>query len=304
MDISLDLVRTIATVIDEGTFDAAARRLRVTPSAISQRVRALEQQLGRVLLVRSKPVRATEAGVAVVRLARQVALLEHDTVSELGLDDDRTSALAVAVNADSLATWFLPALATVSHDHGVVFDLHRDDQDRTVELLESGEVMAAVTSRATPVAGCIARPLGAMRYEAVAAPGYLERYHSGDSRLAWLRTAPLVQFDRNDELQRDYLRSRGVDPGQPPRHVVPASQEFCSAVRLGLGWGMLPEAQSAAEIAAGSLVRLGGSPIDVHLHWQQWNVVSPVLAVVAEAIADAARAALRPTTGARTIPAG
>ncbi len=300
MRISLDLAQTIAAVVDDGTFEAAARRLRVTPSAVSQRVRALEQQLGRVLLVRSKPVRPTEAGATIVRLARQLVVLEHDAVAALGLDDSPTSTLAVAVNADSLATWLLPALADVARSHAVVFDLHRDDQDRTAKLLESGDVMAAVTSRADPVAGCSTRLLGAMRYEAVATPAYLARHRpsdGGDSAAGddWLRDAPLVQFDRNDELQHLYLRGRGVDPVAPPRHVIPATHEFAIAVHLGLGWGMLPEAQSAVALASGALVRLDGEAIDVPLYWQQWNFGSPVMNAVADAVVTTARRSLRPS---------
>ena len=181
MEIPLDLARTLAAVIDEGTFDAAARRLHITPSAVSQRVKSLEHQLGRVLVVRSKPARPTEAGAAIVRLARQLALLEHDALAEFGLGeaddgaDARPVSVPLAVNADSLATWFLPALARVAQRHPVVFDLHRDDQDFTAGLLESGTVMGAVTSQATPVAGCLVRPLGVMRYEAVATPAFVER---------------------------------------------------------------------------------------------------------------------------------
>ena len=295
MEVSLDLTRTIAVVVDEGTFEAAARRLNVTPSAVSQRVRALEQQLGRVLLVRSKPVRATQAGESIVRLARQLAVLEHDAVLDLGLGDGRTTTIAVAVNADSLGTWFLPALADVARAHAVVFDLHRDDQDRTAELLEAGEVAAAVTSRAAPVAGCLTRPLGAMRYQAVAAPHYLSR-HRGDSTGAdWLHDAPLVQFDRHDELQNDYLRSRGIASTRPPRHVVPATHDFASAIALGLGWGMLPEAQSTQGLADGTLERLEGDAIDVPLFWQQWNLSSPVMTAVADAVFAAAQRELRPS---------
>ncbi|MBX9472457.1 LysR family transcriptional regulator ArgP [Microcella sp.] len=294
MTISLELAHTIAAIIDEGTFESAARRLRVTPSAISQRVRALEQQLGRVVLVRSKPVRATEAGTAIVRLARQLALLEHDAMAELGLDDGGTSSLAIAVNADSLATWFLPSLTAVTHSHAVVVDLHRDDQDRTTELLQSGTVMAAVTSQAEPVAGCSSRPLGSMRYEPFAAPAYLERYRSDSTGSGWLRDAPLVQFDRNDQLQHTFLVSKGIDPGDPPRHVIPATHEFAQAVVLGLGWGMLPEAQSATEVTRGALVRLHGDPIDVPLYWQQWNLGSPVMTAIADAVVGAATRSLRP----------
>ncbi len=312
MEIPLDLARTLAVVIDEGTFDAAARRLRLTPSAVSQRVKSLEQQLGRVLVVRSKPARATEAGAAVVRLARQLSLLEHDALAGFGVDaaHDRPVSIPLAVNADSLGTWFLLALARVAQRHPIVFDLHRDDQDFTAGLLESGTVMAAVTSQATPVAGCFVRPLGIMRYEAVATPAFVERWSSAPDRspgaaattaaaaghpdAAWLASAPVVDFDRRDDLQRDHLAASGVDPDAPPRHYVPASNDFAMAIKLGLGWGMLPGSQSDAELERGDLVRLGGAPIDVPLYWQQWNLRSPILDAIAAAVIEEARQSLLP----------
>jgi len=298
MEIPLDLARTLAAVIDEGTFDAAARRLRLTPSAVSQRVKALEQQLGRVLVVRSKPARATDAGAAVVRLARQLALLEHDALAEFGLDaaPDRPVSVALAVNADSLGTWFLPALARAAERHPVVFDLHRDDQDFTAGLLESGTVMGAVTSQSTPVAGCLVRALGVMRYRAVATPGFVARWSLGSTStgVGALAAAPLVDFDRRDDLQRDFLRAEGVDPEVPPRHYVPASNDFATAVKLGLGWGMLPGFQSDAELERGDLVLLGGEPIDVPLYWQQWNLRSSLLDAIAAELAAEARRELAP----------
>ena len=296
MEIPLDLARTLAAVIDEGTFDAAARRLHITPSAVSQRVKSLEHQLGRVLIVRSKPARPTDAGAAIVRLARQLALLEHDALAGFGLgerddeSDARPVSVPLAVNADSLATWFLAALARVAQRHPVVFDLHRDDQDFTAGLLESGTVMGAVTSQAAPVAGCLVRPLGVMRYEAVATPGFVERWGVVGARVAdALATAPVVDFDRRDDLQREYLDLRGVDADRPPRHYVPASNDFATAIKLGLGWGLLPVFQSADALDAGALVRLGGPPIDVPLYWQQWNLRSPLLDAIADSVIAEAR---------------
>lgn len=292
MSIPLDLARTLAVVIDEGTLDAAARRLRVTPSAVSQRVRALEDQLGRVLLVRSKPVRATEAGDAVVRLARQLALLEHDALAAMGAEGGGAATVPLAVNADSLATWFLPPLARVATRRDVVFDLHRDDQDFTAGLLESGEVMAAVTSRETPVAGCRVRTLGVLRYEAVASTAFARRWFAGGASAEALAAAPVVDFDRRDDLQTQWLRARGVAPEDPPRHRVPASQDFATAIGLGLGWGLLPRFQSAAGLADGSLVGLGGEPVEVPLFWQQWNLTSTLLDEVADEIVAEGRRVL------------
>ncbi|TDN91975.1 LysR family transcriptional regulator ArgP [Microbacterium sp. BK668] len=292
--IPVELAETLAAVVDEGSLDAAARRLHVTPSAVSQRIKALEEQLGRVVLVRSKPARPTEAGAAVVRLARQTALLEHDALAALGVDDDRGALVAVplAVNADSLATWFLEPLARLRDRHPVVFELHRDDQDFTAGLLESGAVMGAVTSRATPVAGCRVSPLGVMRYEAVATPGYCERWLGEGATPEALASAPLVDFDRRDDLQSQWLTAQGVDAASPPRSYVPASNDFATAIKLGLGWGLLPGFQSAAELADGRLVRLGGPPVDVPLYWQQWNLRSPLLDAVADELVAEGRRVL------------
>lgn len=292
MHVPLDLARTLAIVVDEGTLDAAARRLHITPSAVSQRIRALEDQLGRVLLVRSKPVRTTEAGDAVVRLARQLALLEHDALVGMGAAGGGAASLPLAVNADSLATWFLPPLARVAARRDVVFDLHRDDQDFTAGLLESGTVMAAVTSRQTPVAGCRVRPVGVLRYEAVAAAPFARRWFADGVTPATLAAAPLVDFDRRDDLQTQWLRARGVAVEVPPRHRVPASQDFAAAVVLGLGWGLLPVFQSEPHLDDGALVRLGGDPVDVPLYWQQWNLTSPLLDEVADELVAEGRRVL------------
>jgi len=287
MPLPAELARTLAVVLDEGSMEAAARRLHITASAVSQRVRALEAHAGRVLLVRSKPVRPTEAAHAVVRYARQLALLEHDALAELGGEDSGRISVPLAVNADSLATWFLAPLARLASRHPVVFDLHRDDQDFTAGLLESGTVMGAVTSRATPVAGCRVSPLGTLRYEAVATPAYVRTWLPEGATPAALARAPRIDFDRRDELQERWLTARGADPARSPRHHVPASSDFAAATRLGLGWSLLPRLQSQAALDAGDLVPLGGPPVEVPLYWQQWNLRSPLLdAIAAEVVAD------------------
>ncbi|WP_344067216.1 LysR family transcriptional regulator ArgP [Microbacterium pumilum] len=296
MRIPFELAETVAVVVDEGTLDAAARRLHITPSAVSQRIKALEEQLGRVVLVRSKPARPTEAGAAIVRLARQAALLEHDVISALGADSGEASrtTIPLAVNADSLATWFLPPLARLSERHPVVFEVHRDDQDFTAGLLESGTVMGAVTSRATPVAGCRASTLGAMRYEAVATPAFVARWFGDGLDAESLGRAPVLDFDRRDDLQTRWLRDSGADPARPPRHYVPASNDFATAVQLGLGWALLPTFQSDEPLARGELVAVGGDPVDVPLYWQQWNLRSELLDAVADEIVAEGRRVLAP----------
>ncbi|GAA3654207.1 LysR family transcriptional regulator ArgP [Microbacterium marinilacus] len=295
MWIAPDLAETVAAVVDEGSLDGAARMLRITPSAVSQRLRTLEGQLGRVLVVRSKPARATEAGAVVVRLARQYALLGHEAGVELGLEGPGRMRVPIAVNSDSLATWFLPALQPVMRAHDVSFELHRDDQDHTAELLEAGTVTAAVTSQQAPIAGCVVTPLGVTVYEPVAAPAFVERWLPAGSSLDALSKAPVVDYDRNDDLQAQWLTGRGVDPSRPPRHYVPASEDYATAVRLGFGWGLLPPMQAQAALDDGRLVRLDGPRASVPLYWQQWNLRSPLLADIRDAVVSAAHAALEPS---------
>jgi len=273
MDVQLDQLRTLVAVLDAGSFDSAARAQNVTPSAVSQRIKALEQQVGRVLVQRSKPVRLTEAGSIVLRLARQLELLEAE--ASAALDNDGVTNLAIVANADSLDTWLLPALATVE---GVTFDIRREDQEHSVELLRQGTVMGAVTSDPEPVQGCTVTRLGVMTYRPMAARGFVERWPS-------LESAPVVVFDRKDALQDSFLRSRGIDPALPPRHYVPGSAAFVDAVALGMGWGMLPDLQSAGRAGLSVLDEAGA--VDVPLYWQQWALDSRALSAVARALATA-----------------
>ncbi|MGP6172360.1 LysR family transcriptional regulator ArgP [Microbacterium sp. A196] len=291
--ISAELALTVAAIVDGGSLDMAARSLSITPSAVSQRLKTLENQLGQVLIVRGKPAVATGAGEAVVRMARQVALLEHETLSALGLEAGRGRVrVPLAVNADSMAVWFLAPLARLAARLDIDFDLHRDDQNFTARLLESGEVMAAVTSEATPVSGCTATRLGVFRYEAAATPEFIERWFPDGVTAGALSEAPFVDFDRRDTLQHAWLASQGVSEHGVPRHFVPASHDFAQAVILGLGWGMLPVSQAAAAAASGTIVRLGGDPVRVPLYWQQWNLRSQLLDAIAGEVADEARRVL------------
>ncbi|MGA8789433.1 MAG: LysR family transcriptional regulator ArgP [Paenarthrobacter sp.] len=288
---------TFATVLSEGTLDSAARLLHITPSAVSQRLKALEQSAGRVLLQRSNPAKATEAGEVVLRLARQVAQLEADAGRELGLGTDGARlAVPIVVNADSLAVWFLQALASVPEDLNVTFDLHRDDEQHSTSLLRSGTVMAAVTATPEPVQGCRVESLGVMRYRAVAAPDYVDRWfpdfpHGLDGES--LNAAPTVDFDRKDTYQWAFVQSWPGAAGKPvterrgPRHYVPASHDFGDAIRLGLGWGLIPEVQCGPDIADGSLIELAPErPFDVPLYWQRWKTASSVLDVLSDTVRE------------------
>lgn len=295
MNLDREQLATLRAVVDAGTFEAAARALLVTPSAVSQRIKALEQQLGRVLIERSKPVRATESGEVLLRLAREIALLEADAASALRLEgtEGAFASVTLAVNADTLGSWFLPAIAPVCAQRRILVDISREDQDRTAALLAAGRVMAAVTSQARPVPGCTSTPLGSMVYRPAASRAFAERWFPDGPTTAAFAAAPLVDFDHDDDLQSRWLRRVARTPLDPPRHAVSGSGDFEQAIALGLGWGMLLEHQ-LAHAAPGQFVELSppGSGIEVPLFWQQWNLRSPALDAIAEAVVDAAARAL------------
>ncbi len=282
-DLPLEHIRTLLAVVDSGTLDAAAAALHVTPSAVSQRLKALEQRTGRVLVIRSKPVQLTDSGQVVVRFARQLARMEGDVAAELGMSGSGApNTLPIAVIADSLSTWFVPALARVREDLGICFELHRADESHTTTLLREGRVMAAVTSTPDPVQGCSVRRLGHMRYLACVAPG-----RKGERSLAQvLDEVPVLIFDSHDDLQDAFARSiTGGRGAGGPRHFVPSSEGFVEAIVVGLGWGMVPRVQADPLLRSGALVDIAPDRgVDVPLYWQQWKLDSPALAAVADAV--------------------
>ncbi|KMJ48960.1 transcriptional regulator ArgP [Rhodococcoides fascians] len=282
----IEQLRALKAVVDGGTFEAAARALHVTPSAVSQRIKSLEASLGRTLVQRTKPVVATQSGAAVLRLARQIETLTDQTRAELN-DDGVSAPISIAVNADSMATWVLPALAPLAGT--TTFDLHRQDQDRTAQLLHDGIVSAAITSVSEPVRGCTVRSLGAMRYRPSATENFIERWFGAGATIEALSTAPVVVFDADDRLQDNYLRHRGVDSHTPPRHLVPASSDYARAVELGFGWGMIPDLQDCDSLRCFDADGIE----DVQLYWQQWSLSSPALQRAADAVAAAAATVLR-----------
>jgi LysR family transcriptional regulator, chromosome initiation inhibitor len=283
----------LVAAVTEGTFDAAARTLHVTPSAVSQRIKALETRVGRVLLTRSKPVAPTPSGAVLLRAARQMQAIAADALAELG-DEASGAPLTVplAVNADSLATWFVQALSGAGP--GLTFDVRRADQTRTAELLRDGTVMAAVTASARPVSGCAVRRLGQMRYRPRASAAFVARWFGDGVSAQALAAAPVVLFDREDPLQDQYLRRRSRRRLSPPRCYVPGSGAFVEAVRRGLGWGMIPDLQAAPGQGEDPLVEFDArGAIDVPLYWQQWRRRSAALERVSAAVRAHAAAVLR-----------
>ncbi|BBW99118.1 transcriptional regulator ArgP [Mycolicibacterium moriokaense] len=285
MQIDGQQLAAFAAVIEHGSFDAAAARLHVTPSAISQRIKALEQRVGQVLVIREKPCVATTAGVPLLRLAAQTALLEAEALSEMAGGNASAPRIALAVNADSMATWFTGVFDVIDD---VLLDIRIEDQDHSARLLREGVVMGAVTTERTPVSGCRVQPLGVMRYVPVAAPSYVARHLPDGFTAHAVGTAPSLAWNRDDALQDMLMRKVFRRDVTRPQHFVPTAEGFGSAVRAGLGWGMFPESLAAQELADGSFVRVADAHLDVPLFWQCWKLDSPLVGAITEAVRSAA----------------
>ncbi|MBP0620681.1 LysR family transcriptional regulator ArgP [Cupriavidus consociatus] len=286
----------LAAVVREGSFERAARALHVTPSAISQRIRLLEERLGCALVVRDQPCRATETGRRLCQHVDRVRLLEQDlqgALPALAPEGIARVALPVAVNADSLATWAAPAIAAFAAASPVLMEVAVDDQDHTTEWLRSGAVLAAVTATARPAAGCNSQPLGAMRYLAAASPAFVRQHFAGGVGAGTLAKAPSLMFNTKDELQVRWARRLCHRHVELPRHTLPSSQAFVTAALAGMGWGLHPQSLIAQHLDDGALVELvPGTPLDVPLHWQYARAASGLLDGLSREVLAAGRAAL------------
>ena len=292
----------LAAVVREGSFERAARALHVTPSAVSQRIRLLEERMGCALVLRTVPCQATPTGLQLCRHVDQVRLLEQSLQGSLPLlgagDEHGTPArvpLPVAVNADSLATWMAPVLADFGARQPVLLEVSVDDQDHTGGWLRSGAVLAALTSSAQAPPGCNSLPLGAMRYRATATPAFVREHFAQGVGAASLARAPSLAFNSKDTLQLQWSRRHCHRAVELPRHQLPSSQAFVTVCLAGMGWGLHPEALVADSLARGELVELvPETPLDVPLHWQHARAAAGVLDTLTAAVLRAARQALRP----------
>jgi LysR family transcriptional regulator (chromosome initiation inhibitor) len=279
----------LAAVIRTGSFDAAADALAVTPSAVSQRVKGLEERLGLPLVIRASPCQATEAGARLAAHFERVALLEHDLFDE---DAAWASAfggsrptLKLAVNADSLATWMPAAAARFASGSTSTLTLVLDDENRTADWLRSGEVIAAVTTTGKPVTGCQVVPLGSLRYIATASPAFRDRHFAGGVTEKRLSVAPVLRFDPHDDLQRRWVSQAVGSAVEGPTHWTPSTQGMLDFTLAGVAWSLTPEPLAAPLLASGRLVQLKRDVfLDVPLFWQHLRMTARTLEGLTKAV--------------------
>jgi LysR family transcriptional regulator (chromosome initiation inhibitor) len=293
-------LEALAAIVEEGSFERAAQSLSITQSAVSQRLRALEAQVGTVLVVRSRPLKPTSAGYLLLKHAKQVRLLHADLERDLrelapggigtAQQDERIS---IAVNADSIATWALPALNTLARQR-LALEIITDDQDFTHEWLREGHVLGCATTLKQALRGCKVLPLGAMDYVAVAQSEYARAHLPQGLTAHNFRDAPFVAFNRKDDMQADFVgKAFGLKRVSLHQLFVPSSEGQVRAVLAGWGVSVVPELLVRGLIAQGELVNVApAARVPVQLYWHCWNLESAVLDQLTTALTRAATQAL------------
>ena len=274
------LIEALALVAQGGGFDKAAHAMNITQSAVSQRVKLLEEQMGQILLARTSPPRLTSAGRYLLKHYLQVKRLEDDLLEEMALQgDNRYTPIAVALNADSLATWFLDAIHSFVKENGVLLDIRVDDQEQTHQLLKDGDTVGCISTKDQPLQGCRLDYLGQMNYHMYASPEFAKKWFPSGLTIADACSAPAIIFNRKDALHNKLFQLVfGQVPDSIPANYVPSSEKFVNFIEMGLGYGMLPRQQSEPFTRDGRLVDLAPDHnIPVKLYWHCWNLKSKLL---------------------------
>ena len=306
-----DALECLAAIVEEGGFERAAQRLSITQSAVSQRLRALEAQVGTVLIVRSRPLKPTSAGQLLLKHTKMLRLLRADLERDLkelapsslggAREEERIS---IAINADSIATWAMQALTDLAQQ-GLPMEIITDDQDFTQEWLREGHVLGCVTTLKQALRGCKVAPLGAMEYVAVAAPDFaLQRLAAkpgadGKTRIPVLtphnfRDVPFVAFNRKDDMQSEFVgKAFGLKSVTLNQLFVPSSEGQVRAVLAGWGVSVVPRLLATALLEQGLLVNVAPShTLPIQLYWHCWNLESEVLDALSAALKQSATASL------------
>ena len=267
------LLSALAAVIEQAGFERAAQALGLSQSAVSQRIKLLDARVGQPVLVRATPPEPTAVGRQLLNHVQQVRLLERDVQRQVPALDEHgvPERLRIALNADSLATWWADAVGAFSAEQQVLFDLVVEDQNVGLKRMRAGEVAACLCSSERPVAGARSLALGAMRYLALASPGFMAQHFAHGFDAARLARTPGIVFGPDDYLQHRYLASLGIDGGFM-HHLCPSSEGFVRMLEAGMGWGLVPELQASGQLARGELVEICvGTPVDVPLYWHHWR---------------------------------
>lgn len=299
-----DLLECLAAIVEEGGFERAAKRLSITQSAVSQRLRSLETQAGTILIVRGRPLKPTPAGRLLLKHTMQMRLLHTDLEHDLRKLSPGTTGstreadrISIAVNADSIATWALPALDALVQQ-GLPLEIIADDQDFTQDWLREGQVLGCVTTLKPALRGCKVVALGAMTYVAVASQAVIDKFCPDGLSAHSFRQLPFIAFNRKDDLQAEFVsHSFNLKQVHLNQCFVPSSEGQVRALLAGWGASVVPELLVRPLLANGQLINLApANALHVNLYWHCWNLDSAVLNALTAAIIAAAAQALTQVT--------
>ncbi len=280
-------IEALDAVVKQRSFERAAEQLYISQSAVSQRIKQLEKWLAQPALVRENPPRPTPAGKKLLGLYRRVRLLEHELVPELMNEGgNQPLSISIATNADSLATWLLPALSGVMKSRQVELNLAIHGESRTIEKIKSGEVAGAISLESQAIPGCSADYLGRMDYVCVASPDFHQRYFSEGVNYTTLRKAPAVSYDQYDDLHKKFLHDHfNVPRDSVINHTVGSSEAFVRLALSGVAYCLIPRLQIIEELESGSLIDITpGFLLSYRIYWHHWQLESGVLKEISQAI--------------------
>jgi len=288
------LLHALQVVIEQQSFERAANVLCISQPAVSQRIKLLEEYVAQPVLIRSQPIVATDIGQRLLKHYKQVQHLEAELLPSISASStEKAVVMAIAVNADSLATWFIPALAPLLKKYPIELNLHIMDEARTLDKVKAGEAFGALSLQEKPLPGCEATLLGELNYALVATPEFVQQYLPQGITQQALRKAPAVSFDHKDDMHIKFiLQHFDLAGGSYPCHIVRSSEAFVATANAGVAYCLIPEFQIKDELASGQLVKLTDIQLMIPLYWHRWILLKGLYKQVSEQIISAAKGAL------------
>lgn len=300
------LLEALLAVEREGSFERAAKAIGVTSSAVSQRIKTLEERYGGIMIHRGMPTKISKLGASFCRHAEKVQLLEHDFVGLSERDYLSNSkgpiSLHIAVNDDSLSSWFEEVLSSeLSFDEKYLLSITIADQDFSQDTMLQHHVLAAVCSEKEPIQGYKSFYLGDHIYRATASQTFMDRYFPVEVTRDALMRAPALRYSPKDDLQLQWLESVFGESFLLPSHMLPSSYGFVNACRNSVAWGMNPALMVDDHIQSGELVELiEGAVLAKPLYWHVSRAILESISDLTDRVVTAARRQLVQSLEANT----
>ena len=286
------LIHALDTVLTEQSFESAALALNITQSAISQRIKQLEQLVAKPVLIRSQPLQATATGQKLLAHFRKVRQLEYDLAGDIMPDSAPSSIpISIAVNADTLASWFIEALTPLLKTQPIELNIQVTNEVDTQKLLKKGEVLAAISSQKQSFSGVKVEYIGTLDYILCANQDYINKYFKGGLTIENLNKAPCIDYDQRDKMHSDYLKKHfAIEQAIYPCHRIRSSEVVVTMALAGLAYALIPTTQADEHLASGALINLAPDKhLKMPLYWHSWALERGVQKLITKTIGDYGR---------------